>query len=325
MKYKNMGRTGLKVSEICLGTMTFGNQVNEANAIEIIERALDAGVNFFDTADVYAEGRSEEIIGKALQKRRHSIVLATKVANRTGPGANDIGLSRKHIMKAIEDSLRRLATDYVDIYYVHLPDYDTPIEETLRALDDLVRAGKVRYIACSNFRAWQLCKALWVSDIHNLTRFDCIQPPYNLLTRDIEYELLPVCSSEGVGACVYNPLAAGLLTGKHEPNKPPAEGTRFTMKSIGQMYYERYWSAANFEAVARLSQITREHGRSLAQFSLAWVLNNQTITSVIYGATSIKQLEENLGATELRLSAEELSACDEVWQKLNPPRFFYGR
>jgi len=206
MQYRNMGRTGLKVSVMCLGTMVYGNQVSEAEAINIIERALSAGVNFLDTADVYIEGRSEEVVGKALKGKRHSVVLATKVANRTGPGANDTGLSRKHIMKGIEDSLRRLETDYIDLYYVHLPDYGTPIEETLRTLDDLVHQGKVRYIGCSNFRAWQLCKALWVSDLHNLARFDCIQPPYNLLTRDIEYELLPLCASEGVGVCVYNPL-----------------------------------------------------------------------------------------------------------------------
>lgn len=326
MQYRKLGRTGLKVSAICLGTMTYGNQVGEIEAINIIESALAAGVNFFDTADVYAEGRSEEIVGKALKKKRHSVALATKVANRTGPGANDIGLSRKHIMKGIEDSLRRLGTDYIDLYYVHLPDYDTPIEETLRALDDLVHQGKVRYIACSNFRAWQLCKALWVSDRHNLARFECIQPPYNLLTRDIEYELLPLCASEGVGICVYNPLAAGLLTGKHDhPHKPPAEGTRFTLEGIGPMYYERYWSSSNFEAVARLGQIAKEYGRNLTQFALAWTLSNEIITSAICGATSLKQLEENLGAAELKLSEEELVACDGVWQQLRPLRFFYGR
>ncbi len=326
MQYRNMGRTGVKVSAICLGTMVYGNQVSETAAINIIGKALNAGVNFLDTADAYAEGRSEEIVGKALKGKRHSIVLATKVAGRTGPGANDIGLSRKHIIKGIEDSLRRLETDYIDLYYLHLPDYDTPIEETLRTLDDLVHQGKVRYIACSNFRAWQLCKALWVSDLHNLARFDCIQPPYNLLTRDIEYELLPLCASEGVGVCVYNPLAGGLLTGKHDPNKPPAEGTRFASEALGmrKMYYERYWSATNFKAVARLKQIAREYDRSLVQFALAWTLSNETIISTICGATSLKQLEENLGAAEVKLSEEELAACDGVWQQLRPIRFFYA-
>jgi len=325
MRYKKLGRAGLKVSEICLGTMTFGDQVGETEAINIMRSATAAGVNFFDTADMYVGGKSEQIVGKALKGERDSVVLASKVGNRMGPGANDIGLSRKHIMRAIEDSLRRLETDYLDLYYVHLPDYDTPIEETLHALDDLVHQGKVRYIACSNFRAWQLCKALWVSDVHNLARFDCIQSPYNLLTRDIEYELLPLCASEGVGVSVYNPLAGGLLTGKHDPTKPPAKGTRFTLENLGPMYYERYWSASNFEAVAHLKEIANERGRNLIQFSLAWILSNETITSAICGASSVKQLEQNLGATEVRLSPEELAACDGVWQQLRPLRFFYGR
>ena len=325
MQYRKMGRTGLKVSAICLGSSTYGSQVDEIEAIDIIESALAAGVNFFDTADAYTEGRSEEIIGKALKGKRQSVVLATKVGHRTGPGVNDAGLSRKHIMQGIEDSLRRLGTDYIDLYYVHEPDYDTPIEETLRALDDLVHQGKVRYIACSNFYAWQLCKALWVSDLHGLVRFDCIQPPYNLFTRDIEYELLPLCASEGVGVCVFNPLAGGLLTGKHDPHKPPAKGTRFALERLGAIYRKHYWSATNFEAVASLKQIAEEHGRNLPQFALAWVLSNEVITSAICGATSLKHLEENLGATEVKLSKEELAACDGVWQQLRPVRLFYGR
>ncbi len=322
MQYRNLGRTGIGVSRICLGTMTYGSQVDERDAIGIMERAVDAGVNFFDTADAYVQGRSEEIVGKGLKKVRQSVILATKVAHRTGPGINEQGLSRKHVMKAIEDSLRRLGTDYIDLYYVHFPDQNTPIEETLRTLDDLVHHGKVRYVACSNFHAWRLCKALWVSDIHNLARFDCIQPPYNLFTRDIEYELLPLCASEGVGVCVYNPLAGGLLTGKHDPNKPPAEGTRFALE---KGYHQRYWSDANFKAVAGLVKIAKEHGRSMPQFALAWILNNTTITSAICSATSARQLEENLGAVEIKLSEAELTACDEVWRELRPQRFFYGR
>lgn len=332
MQYRKLGRTGLKVSEICVGTLNFGEQIEEKEAIDIIETALAAGVNFFDTSNVYAEGRSEKIVGKALKGKRHSALLATKVGLRTGLSVNDAGLSRWHIMKATEDSLRRLETDYVDLYYVHLPDYETPIEETLRALDDLVHQGKVRYIGCSNFQAWQLCKALWVSELCNLTRFDSIQSPYNLITRDIEYELLALCKSEGVGVCVYNPLAAGLLTGKYDPNKPPAEGTRFALpymtpldKSMGLLHRERYWSASNFEAVTRLQQIAQEHGTKLVKFSLAWILNNKIITSVVCGVSSVRQLEENLGATELKISDEELKACDVVWQRLNPHRFLYGR
>ena len=325
MQYRKLGRTGLKVSSISLGGLGFGRKLGEAESMEMIGRTVDAGVNLIDTADMYAEGRSEEIIGKALKGKRHSVVLATKVAWRMGPGVNDVGLSRKHIMDGVENSLHRLQTDYIDLYYIHQPDYATPMEETLRTLDDLVHQGKVRYIGLSNFRAWQLCKALWLSDSYNLTRFDCIQPPHNLLTRDIEYELLPLCASEGVGVCVWAPLAGGLLTGKYDMSKPPLEGTKLALP-WSQVYYERFWSAANFEAVARLRQIAEGHGCSLTQFALAWVLSNATITSAICGATSVKQLEENLGAGEVKLSQEELAVCDEVWQKLSPrPKLFYGR
>lgn len=326
MKYRKLGRTGLIVSEICLGTMTFSNQIDEAESTQLIRRAIDAGINFIDTADMYVDGMTEEVVGRALKGVRQSVVLATKVgAWQSGSGVNDIGLSRKHIIDGLEGSLRRLGTDYVDIYYTHKPDNTTPIEETLRALDDLIRQGKVRYIACSNYLAWQLCKALWVSDVKNLARFDCIQPPYNLITRGIEDELLSLCISEGVGVCVYNPLAGGLLTGKHDPNGPPAEGTRFSNQRQGETYTNRYWSPDNFEAVARFKEVSEKHGHSMAQFSLAWILNNRAITSVICGANSIKQLEENVGAVEVTLTEKELNACDEVWHQLRPPRFSYGR
>lgn len=325
MQYRKMGRTGLKVSAICLGTMTFGNQVGEVDAIDIINHAFASGINFFDTADAYVDGRSEEIVGRGIRDKRQQVVLATKVASKVGPGPNDAGLSRQHTMQGVEESLRRLGTDYIDLYYAHVPDYDTPIEETLRAFHDLVSSGKARYIACSNFYAWQLCKALWVSDREHLSRFECIQSPYNLITRDIEYELLPLCASEGVGVMAYNPLAAGLLTGKHDPSKPPVPGTRFTMERMGPIYYERYWAVTNFEAIAKLKQIAETNGRSLTHFSLAWILSNLTITSVVMGASSVKQLQENLRATEVKLTPEELSACDEVWRELRPLRFFYGR
>jgi len=319
-----MGRTGLKVSPICLGAMNYGDPVSETESISIVKSAMAAGVNFFDTADAYAKTRSEEILGKALKGERHSVVIATKVAVPTGPGPNDGGLSRKHIMQAVENSLRRLQTDYIDLYYAHMPDYDTPLEETLCAMDDLVQQGKVRYIGCSNFSVWQLCKALRVSELHNLARFDCVQPPYNLLTRDIEYEMLPLCASEGMGVCVYNPLAGEMLTGKHQFGKPPAEG-RFTHELLGPGYLERYWSEINFKAVEKLQQIAKEHGCSLAQFALAWILSNETITSVLSGTTALEQLEENLAAAEIKLSPEELQACDEVWQMFRPPRYHYAK
>lgn len=325
MQYRSLGKTGIKVSTLCLGTGEYGNQVEGKEAERIMSSAIAAGVNFFDTADAYAEGRSEEIIGRALKGKRNSIVLATKVGRITEPGPRGFNLSRGYIMKGVENSLRRLQTDYIDAYYVHSPDPNTPIQETLRALDDLVRQGKVLYIGCDDFRAWQLCKALWVSDHDNLARFDCIELPYNLITRDIETELLPLCASEGVGVCVFNPLAGGLLTGKHDPDKPPAEGTRFTLKHVGQMYRERYWSPTNFDAVARLKNIADEYGHSLTQLALAWAIQNETITSAVCGASSLKQVEENVVAIETKLSPEELAACDGVWEQIRPKRFWDGR
>jgi aryl-alcohol dehydrogenase-like predicted oxidoreductase len=322
MQYKKMGRTGLKISEITLGTMIFGQQVDEAESLKIIDLAFEKGINSFDTADGYAGGRSEEIVGKALKNKRHVVVLASKVASKQGPGPNDAGLSREHILQAVENSLRRLGTDYLDIYYAHHPDNTTPIEETLRAFDTLVRQGKVRYAACSNYRAGQLVRALAVSEQRNLARFDCIQTVYNLITRDIEAELLPTCADEGVGVVVYNPLAGGLLTGKHNGNQPPTADTRFGQNP---MYLERYWSPINFKAVEHLKQIAAAFNRKPAQFALAWVLGNPGIASAIVGASSAAQLAENLGALDVKLSPDETKACDDVWLELRPPRFFYGR
>jgi aryl-alcohol dehydrogenase-like predicted oxidoreductase len=324
MKYRKLGRTGLKVSTICLGTMNYGDPVSETEAINIMKSAMAAGVNFIDTADVYAEKKAEEIIGKALKGERHSVVIGTKVGLPTGPGPNDSGLTRQHIMQAVEESLRRLQTDYIDLYFAHFPDYETPIEETLRAMDDLVHQGKVRYIACSNFTVWYISKALRVSELNNLARFECVEPVYNLLTRDIEMELLPLCASEEMGLCVYNPLAGEMLTGKHQFGKPPAEG-RFTHELLGAAYLERYWSDKNWEAVGRFRQLAKERGCTMAQFAIAWILSNKTITSVLSGTTAIEQLEENLAATEIELSPEELEVCDEVWQMFRPPRFHYAK
>jgi 1-deoxyxylulose-5-phosphate synthase len=322
MQYKKMGRTGLKISEITLGTMIFGQQVDEAESLKIIDLAFEKGINSFDTADGYAGGRSEEIVGKALKNKRHAVVLASKVYSKQGPGPNDSGLSREHILQAVENSLRRLGTDYLDIYYAHHPDPATPIEETLRAFDSLVRQGKVRYAACSNYRAGQLVRALAVSEQRNLARFDCIQTVYNLITRDIEAELLPTCADEGVGVVVYNPLAGGLLTGKHKGTEPPPADTRFGQNPI---YLERYWSPVNFTAVEHLKQIAAAHNRKPAQFALAWVLGIPGIASAIVGASSVAQLAENLGALDVKLSPDETKACDDVWLELRPPRFFYGR
>jgi 1-deoxyxylulose-5-phosphate synthase len=324
MQYKQLGRTGLKVSSICLGSMNYGDPVSETDSINIVKSAISLGVNFFDSADGYGKGRSEEVLGKALKDSRQSVVIATKTGVPIGPGPNDSGLSRIHIMQAIEGSLRKLQTNYIDLYYAHFPDYGTPLEETLRAMDDLVHQGKVRYIGCSNFPAWYISSALRVSEIRNLARFECAQPVYNLLTRDIEMELLPLCANEGMGVCVFNPLAGEMLTGKHQFGKPPAEG-RFTHSLLGKGYLERYWSDINFQAVDKLKEVARGHGCTLPQFALAWILSNPTITSVLSGTTALEQLQENLSAAEIKLSPEELKACDEVWLMFRPPRYHYAK
>jgi 1-deoxyxylulose-5-phosphate synthase len=311
MRYKRLGRTGLKVSEICLGTMTFGSQADEQASRAIVRRALDAGVNFFDTANVYNAGVSEEFTGRALEGVRRDIVLATKVHGKMGPGPNDQGQSRKHIMDAIEQSLRRLGTDYIDLYQVHRFDPTTPLEETLRALDDLVHSGKVRYLGASNYAAWQLCTALWTSDKFGLSRYDCLQPRYNLISRAIDQEVLPLCQAQGVGVIVYNPLAGGMLTGKHRRQAPPAAGTRF---DINPMYHNRYWQERVFDAVDRFRDIAVGTGHSMAQVALAWSLTNPVVTSAILGASRVEQLDETLPAVDITLGAEQLRQLDELWE-----------
>jgi aryl-alcohol dehydrogenase-like predicted oxidoreductase len=355
MEYRKMGRTGLKVSVFCLGTMMLGRQVDEAESIRIIRKAIDEGVNFIDTADMYANTLTEEIVGKAVKGMRDSLVIASKAGHIralgkkygeqtvAGPidlarprafkpwpggedvGPNDMGLSRKHLMQSVEGSLKRLGTDYLDVFYAHMPDYDTPLDETLRAMDDLVRQGKVRYLGCSNFRAFQLCKALWLSDRQGLARWDVIQPPFNLLARDIEYELLPLCLEEGVGVASFSPMAAGFLSGKHEKGKPPVEGTRFAMGKQGFVYQQKFWNDLDFDAVGKLGRIARDHGHSLSRFALAWILNKKGITSIVSGTTSVEQLLDNMQAVGVKLPQEALEACDRVWDELHPPRLFYGR
>lgn len=329
MKFKRLGRTGIKVSEICLGTMTFGMQADETTAFAIMNKAAEAGVNFIDTADVYpvpvtpeTVGRTEEIVGKWLKGKRDDFILATKCRGAMGPKPWDEGLSRKHILKAVEDSLRRLQTDHIDLYQTHSPDPETPIEETLRALDDLVRQGKVRYIGCSNYPAWQLTKALWVSDKYNLARFDTVQPRYNLLFRQIEYELLPLCHEEQIGVITYNPLAGGILIGKYKRDVAPEAGTRFEifMRHQVTLYHERYWQDAQFEAVEALKQFFEPRGKPLAQVAVAWVLHQPDITSAIVGASLPEQLEDTLKAIHLQLDEEELEFCDSIWYRIPRPR-----
>ena len=321
MKTKRLGRTGLKVTEVCLGTMTFGRQCDQPTAFRILDEAARAGITFIDTADVYpvpvsldTAGRTEEIVGNWLKGRRNDFVVATKCRMQMGTGANDSGLSRRHILAAIEASLSRLQTDYIDLYQVHSPDIDTPIDETLRALESVVQSGKARYIGCSNFQAWQLAVALWTSDRLGVTRFDCVQPRYNILYREIEQELIPLCIDQQVGVIAYNPLAGGLLTGKHRRETPPAPDTRFAV--VGQMYLDRYWNDFCFEAVERLQAFFRSRDKSLTHVAIAWLLGQPGITSAIVGATSPEQLRDALCGVTVELDSEELEECNRIWYGL---------
>jgi len=326
MKTRRLCRTGLKVSEICLGTMTFGHQCDERTSFAILDRAAERGVYFLDTADVYpvppspdTAGGSEEIIGKWLQGKRDRFVLATKCRMRVGHGPNDEGLSRRHILAAVEASLQRLRTDYIDLYQTHAPDPETPPEETLRALDELVLQGKVRYLGCSNYAAWQVALSLGISARDGLARFECVQPRYNLLYREIESELLPLCRDQGLGVIPYNPLAGGFLSGKHQSLESPTPGTRFTLGKTGDLYRQRYWQKAQFEAVEHLKQFFKPRGKSLVQVAIAWVLAQPGISAAIVGASRPEQLDDSLAATGLKLDAEEMEACNLAWFSLPRP------
>jgi 1-deoxyxylulose-5-phosphate synthase len=321
MRIKRLGRTGLKVTEVCLGTMTFGHQCDEATAFAIMDEAAAGGINFIDTADVYpvpvsleTVGRTEEIVGRWLVSKRDDFILASKCRHPMGRRPNDAGLSRKHILEAIEASLRRLQTDYLDLYQVHAPDPDTPIDETLGALEAIVQSGKARYVGCSNFKAWELAVALWAGDKPGLARFASVQPRYNLLARDIEAEMLPLCLNQGVGVMAYNPLAGGLLTGKHRREQPPAENTRFAV--AGKLYRERYWNDANFTAVEGLKEFFAGRGKVLTHVAIAWVLRQPAITSAILGATSAAQLNDSLKAVDTALDDEEMAELNGVWYDL---------
>ena len=323
MKIRRVGRTGLKVSEICLGTMTFGHQCDQRESFRIMDRAAEGGVNFIDAADVYPVppapetwGRTEEIVGAWLQGRRERFVLATKCRIRVGTGPNDEGLSRRHVLRAAEDSLRRLGTDWIDLYQAHAPDPDTPLDETLRAFDDLARAGKVRYVGCSNYPAWQVALALGESERHGWARFDCVQPRYNLLFREPDTELLPLCRDQGLGVIAYNPLAGGFLSGKYRSLEAPPPGTRFSLGKTGDLYRERYWNQAQLEAVEWLRRFFEPRGKSLISVAVAWVMSQPGVTSAIVGASRPEQLDASLAAADLALDAEERDACDAAWYSL---------
>ena len=309
MEYRNLGRCGLKVSVLGLGTMTFGHGTDQAEARRMADLALDAGVNFFDTANTYGGSQSEVFLGQALQGRRREAVVATKFFNPTGPGPNDSGMSRRHIMHAIEDSLQRLQMDYVDIYYVHHVDVQTPLEEMLRALDDLVHQGKVRYIGCSNYEAWRLSEALWISETKNLARFVCYQPQYSLVVRDIEYELLPLCQFKGLGVVAWSPLAGGFLSGKYQPGQRLLPGTR---SAEGWVYPQRYFAANADETLQALLDVSQSLGHSPAQVALRWVLEQPAITAAIVGARHAAQLQDNLQAAQWPLPDEARQRLSDV-------------
>jgi 1-deoxyxylulose-5-phosphate synthase len=314
-----LGRTGLPVSRLALGTATFGGQCDEAASVAILDRAEDLGITLLDTADKYpigsgweSAGGSEAIVGRWLRSRRERFLVATKVHGRTGPQPWDQGLSRRHVVAAVEQSLRRLQTDWIDLYQLHRPDPATPIEETLGALDDLVTAGKVRYVGCSNFLAYQVARALGKSEAHGWVRLATVQPRYNLLFRQHERELLPLCREEGLGVLAYNGLAGGLLTGKHRRDETSTAGTRFADPGAGALYRDRYWTDEAFVAVERIRELASAAGLSMPVVATAWLLGRPGVTSVILGATRPAHLEVAAEVTGVRLDGDLVAALDEA-------------
>ncbi len=310
MEYKTLGRAGVNVSPLCLGTMMFGGPTNEKDSIRIIHKALDAGINFMDTANVYNDGESERIIGKAVRENREKWVIATKVHGSMGEDVNASGSHRFNIMSAVEASLKRLDTDHIDVYYLHRWDASTRIAESLRALDDCVRQGKVRYIACSNFEAWRVCEAFWTSEKYGLEEFVCVQPLYNIVNRDPEVELLPFCEKYGVGVVPYSPLARGVLAGKYLSGKKPPAGSRAARKDRRILQTEL--REESYEVAQKLKPLADAHGKTLTQFSLAWVLANPTITSVIIGPRTMAQLEDNLECLDCTPTETDETTINEL-------------
>lgn len=318
MHHVRLGRTGLKVSQLCIGTMTFGYQCDEATSFAILDAAAAGGITFIDTADMYPLGaptdilgRTEELVGSWLRGRRDNFILATKCFYPTGPNPWDAGNSRKNIMRSIDASLRRLQTDYIDLYQLHFYDKETPIDESLQALDDLVTAGKVRYVGCSNFLAYQVARATGRSEVLGTARFDSVQPRYNLLFRENERELLPFCADENIAVIPYNPLAGGFLSGKHAAGAP-TEGSRFTLGRAGQQYQQRYWNDRMFSVVDQIKPLAADAGVSMATLAMQWVLANPTITSPIIGASRPEQLVDSLAAVASPIDPALKTRLDEL-------------
>ncbi|HOV93736.1 MAG TPA: aldo/keto reductase [Spirochaetales bacterium] len=324
MEYRQLGKSGLLVSELCLGTMSFGSagswanvgSLDETAATRLVDIAFDAGINFFDTADVYSFGQSEQLLGKALKGKRDHVVLATKVRGRMSTEINDVGLSRRHIMESCEKSLKRLGTDYIDLYIVHSFDFMTPLEETLSALNDLVHQGKVRYLGCSNYFAWQLMKALSISEKHDWEKFVSLQAYYSLVARDVEIELVPLCQDQGLGLTPWSPLAAGFLTGKYpRGGKGPADARR----SKETRNFIQFDDDKAYAILDEVQRIATERGVSAAQVSLNYLLRKPAVSSVLVGATKPEQLQDNLKTVEWQLSDEEIKALDDLSV---PPRLY---
>jgi 1-deoxyxylulose-5-phosphate synthase len=331
MQHTKFGGTGLRVSRLCLGTMTFGLQCDEAQSHAIMDAASTGGIDFFDTADVYplgggraTAGRTEEIVGAWLKGKRHDFILATKCVGQMGPKPWEQGMSRKHILDAIDASLNRLGTDYVDLYQLHGYDHLTPIDEALEALDTVVRSGKARYVGVSNWQAHRIARALGRSELKNIARIASVQPRYNLLFRSFERDLLPMCGEEAIAVIPYNPLAGGMLTGKHNRQAPPQAGTRFTLGTAARRYQERYWNEREFETIEALRPIAAEAGISMATMALSWVLSNPAITAPIVGASRPEHLADSLAAAEKGALALDLKArLDEIthlWRAIDAER-----
>jgi aryl-alcohol dehydrogenase-like predicted oxidoreductase len=330
MPTTRLGRTGLTVSRLALGTMTFGLQTDEATSHQILDKAAAGGINFLDTADVYplggdlsTVGRTEEIIGRWLKDKRQSFILATKAVGRMGPNPWDEGASRKHLLDAIDASLRRLQTDYVDLYQLHADDLSTPLDETLEALDAIAKSGRARYVGLSNFLAYRVAKALGRADLNAWERPVSLQPRYSLLFRQIERELLPLALEEGLGVIPYNPLAGGLLTGKHKADSAPTPGTRFTLGKTAEMYRARYWNERDFSTVASLQQLAGGAGVSLTTLAVAWTMANPAITAPLLGASRPDQLDDTLAAAEYKLDPalkEKLDTLTAEYRRGDAPR-----
>lgn len=309
MRYRHLGNSGLEVSEIGLGTNNFGGRMDAARSAAVVDRAVDLGINMIDTANIYSKGLSEEYIGKAIKGKRERVLLATKFGMKWADGPHGMGGSRKHIVDALNGSLTRLATDYVDLYQMHSPDPSTPLEETLRALDDLVRAGKIRYIGCSNFAGWQIADAFWISELNGFAKMCSAQPEYSMLERTIEREVLPSCGRFGLGILPYFPLAHGFLTGKYRRGQPPPQGTRLaSMESARQ----KRLTDANFDVVERLEGYASAHGKSILELAFAWLLAHPEVSSVIAGATTPEQIEQNAQTADWKLSADDLAEVNKL-------------